>query len=179
MLSNNILQTFLRHTRAKINTCQKNAPKNARKKKRCDENALKIDIINKPDLTLTRMNYNFENKKSSNPDSLPFSDLCGEFSYIELYKYLGYPRETAHVLVKYPCYFEFKRSRSKRSDSTLSIKLRNCSKFTISETFNVARNRLVKGVCVAGDVKQEHAIEKITRPGSHGAFVTPKTSKMT
>ena len=125
------------------------------------------------------MNYNFENKKSSNPNSLPFSDLCGEFSYIELYKYLGYPRETAHVLVKYPCYFEFKRSRLKRSDSTVNIKLRNCSKFTISETFNVARNRLVKGVCVVDDVKQEYAIEKIARPGSYGAFVTKKTSKMT
>ena len=159
----------------RLTHAQKTPRKNARKKKRCDENALKINIINKPDLTLTRMNYNFENKKSSNP----FSDLCGEFSYIELYKYLGYPRETAHVLVKYPCYFEFKRSRSKRSDSTLNIKLRNCSKFTISETFNVARNRLVKGVCVAGDVKQEYAIEKIARPGSYGAFVTPNTSKMT
>ena len=32
-------------------------PRKTPEKKYCDENALKINIINKPDLTLTRMNY--------------------------------------------------------------------------------------------------------------------------
>ena len=103
------------------------------------------------------------------------SHLCGEFSYVELYKFLGYSSGDAHVIVKYPCYFEFKKSQLRQ------IKLKPCRITEISSTFNIARKNLLGGICIAENVINEYAsglnfvdgngFNFVGKKGNNGTFI--------